>query len=124
VLVQSFAQATFVWYPGVERSAGWSVVNASLGKQAFSTWQGLIGRIWVLVPMDCWSETGELSETGSCPSEVITNPVLGFVLFPEVSHGSAYSASVIKHLSSDARALVQCASWIISPPDCQLVHSQ
>jgi len=41
-------------------STEWSIVNVSLGKHPLSTCQGLIGQIWVLVPMVHQSGMGEV----------------------------------------------------------------
>jgi len=60
MLVQSFGRTVFVWAARVKRASIVSrmgIVNAS---SSGATCQGPVGRIWVPVPMDCRSGTGEV----------------------------------------------------------------
>ena len=62
MLVQSFVQIVFLYCLHMTRSlplsVGRGIVNVSSGEGSFSTCQGPIGWIGILVSMDLWSGTG------------------------------------------------------------------
>jgi len=64
MLVQSFMWIIFLYCLHMIRSlplsVGWGVVNTSSGESSFSTCQGPIGQIGILVPMDLQSRMGEV----------------------------------------------------------------
>jgi len=79
---------------GLEGSRGllslteWSIVNASSGEHTLLTCHGLIGQIWVLVPMDCRSGTGEVGsfylEMDPVPQKWLAIPFPGSVYFGRI----------------------------------------
>jgi len=66
-------------------SMEWSVINASSGKHPLSTCQGLIGWIWVPVPMVHWSRMGEVGsfhlQMDLIPQKRLAIPFPGSVYF-------------------------------------------
>ena len=66
-------------------STEWSIVNTSSGKHPLSMCQGLIGRIWVPVPMVHQSRMGEVGsfhlETDPIPQKWLAIPFPGSIYF-------------------------------------------
>jgi len=70
---------------GLLSSTEWSVINTSSGEHSLSMCRGLIGWIWILVPMIHWSRIGEVGsfhlEMDLIPWKQLAIPFPGSVYF-------------------------------------------